>query len=458
MKRARQYKRSAHSYYKFSFRDRKTTLLTFPTIAILFSVFFSLWLIFSNFLPYIKIFPLIPKAKANSIPIQHIIFIVKENHSFDSYFGTFPGANGATTGQIKVNGVVQTIPLNPAPDTPANYTHAFQAAKKDYDNGNMDAFNIGEGTSCNTAPYPCYVVGRQSLLPNYWALAQQFVLNDNTFSSLRGPSFPNHQYTIAGASGDTASDSAINNPVNPPGTPTSWGCDAAAGTTVQLLNGNKVFPCFSYQNLADIMTNAGVSWKYYTPLASQSGYIWDAMDASQQDHNSPNVVSWSKFDSDVTNGNLPQFSWLVTSQKYSEHPSASTCVGENWTIDKINAVENSPYWQNTVIIVTWDDYGGFYDHVAPQNVDALGYGFRVPMLIISPYAYATDNPNNPHLGHIQLEFASVLKLAEEVFNLPSLGTRDVSAGDLLTELDFSQIHNQPLILQQRTCLTPTPTP
>lgn len=392
-------------------------------------------------------------------PIQHIVFIVKENHSFDSYFGAFPGANGTTTGKINVNGISQAIPLNPATDSSVDFSHTFYAAKTDYDNGSMDAFNIGEkGQGCNTAPYPCYIVGSQSLIPNYWTLAQNFVLNDNTFSSLRGPSFPNHQYTIAGESGDTASNSAINNPINPVGTLKSWGCDAALGTTVQLLNGNKVFPCFNYQNLADNMTNANISWKYYTPLAGQSGYVWNAMDASQQDHNSPNVVTWNNFDSDVTGGNLPQFSWLVGPEKYSEHPPASTCIGENWTIDKINTIEKSSYWQNTVIIVTWDDYGGFYDHVAPTNLDPLGYGFRVPMLIISPYAYATDNPNNPHIGHIQLEFASVLKLAEEVFNIPSLGTRDVSAGDVMNELDFSQIHNQPLILQQRTCPSPSPTP
>jgi phospholipase C len=127
------------------------------------------------------------------------------------------------------------------------------------------------------------------------------------------------------------------------------------------------------------------------------------------------------------------------------------CEGENWTVQQINAVMQSKAWSSTVIILTWDDYGGFYDHVAPPAVDQLGYGFRVPMLIISPYAFATDNPGNRHIGHTRLDFASVLKLAETVFNLPSLGKRDATAGDLMTQLDFSRVHNQPLVLPLRTC-------
>ena len=117
----------------------------------------------------------------------------------------------------------------------------------------------------------------------------------------------------------------------------------------------------------------------------------------------------------------------------------------------INAVENSPAWASTAIVLTWDDWGGFYDHVIPPSQDALGYGFRVPLLVISPYAYAGDNSSNTHISHDQFEFASVLKLAEEVFHLPSLGQRDVTAGDLLKTLDFSSVHNPPLILNQRAC-------
>ena len=115
----------------------------------------------------------------------------------------------------------------------------------------------------------------------------------------------------------------------------------------------------------------------------------------------------------------------------------------------------SPEWSSTVVFLTWDDYGGFYDHVPPQQVDQLGLGFRVPMIIISPFAYARNNSANPHIGHDNLEFSSVIKFAEEVFHLPSLGRRDVSAGDPMSEIDTSVVHNASLILTQRTCSAST---
>jgi phospholipase C len=134
------------------------------------------------------------------------------------------------------------------------------------------------------------------------------------------------------------------------------------------------------------------------------------------------------------------------------------CVGENWTVQQINAVMRSPAWASSVIVLTWDDYGGYYDHVAPPTVDSLGDGLRVPLLVISPYAYATDDASNRHVGHTRLDFASVLKLAEQLYNLPSLNGRDATAGDLSSELDFTQVHEPATVLSQRTCPSATSTP
>jgi phospholipase C len=231
---------------------------------------------------------------------------------------------------------------------------------------------------------------------------------------------------------------------------------------VNLYNGTSIYPCFHYQTLADEMNAAGVSWKYYAPQVGEDGYIWNTLNAFQQDRSSPNDVPWQNFVTDANNNTLPAVSWLIPPTQYSEHPQSnkhlqSMCGGENWTVKQINAVEQSSAWKNTAIILAWDDFGGFYDHVPPKQVDALGYGFRVPLLVISPYAHAGDHPGNPHVSHDSFEFSSVLRLAEEIFNLPSLGKRDASSGDLMQALDFSRAWNYPLILQTRNCKPIDPT-
>src|SRR6266481_3205973 len=388
--------------------------------------------------------------KPGTTPIQHIVFIVKENHTFDNYFGSFPGVNGVTYGVVKVNGVDKTIPLNPAVDQPVNYCHTWSCAHTAYDGGAKDAFNLTT-SACGTSPYMCYQVGSQSLIPNYWSLAQNYVLDDSTFSSLEGPSFPNHLFTVAAGSGPDIPHSAIDNPTGG----TTWGCDAASKATVLLYNGTKVYPCFNFSTLADEMQKARVSWKYYAPGPGESGYVWSTLDAFSQIRNSSlwnnNVVEWTNFAADARDGKLPAFSWVTAPFVDSEHASASTCVGENWTVQLLNSIMQGPDWPNTVIVVTWDDFGGFYDHVAPQNVDELGLGFRVPFLVISPYAYVNGNPINHHVDHTTLEFSSVLRFAEEVLNLPSLGRRDTTAGDLMSALDFTHVHNPPSVLSLRTC-------
>ena len=392
---------------------------------------------------------------AATTPIKHIVFIVKENRTFDSYFGAFPGVNGATTGKIKVRGSRKNIPLNKLVDSAPNYCHEWNCAHVAYDSGQMDAFNHGNG--CTNAPYTCYATASDTLIPNYWALARHFVLNDNTFSSLEGASFANHLYTVAGASGPDQAHSAIGNPTlgNNPETQ-SWGCDAPKQTKTQLFNGQTTFPCFSYPTLADEMEAAGVPWKFYAPQSTEPGYVWSTLDGfssiRQSKLWSQRVFPWQNVMSDAKNNALPAVSWVTAPKDYSDHAPASSCASENWTVNIINAIEQSPEWSSTAIFLTWDDWGGFYDHVAPPVIDGLGYGFRVPFMVISPYAYAKTNAhNNAHVDHTTLEFSSVLRFAEQDFNLPSLGRRDASAGNLMNDFDFSSVHESALILKQRTC-------
>jgi phospholipase C len=184
-------------------------------------------------------------------------------------------------------------------------------------------------------------------------------------------------------------------------------------------------------------------------MKGESGYIWSALDAIDHIRNTSlwadHVVPTAQFVADAATGKLPAVSWLVVSADQSEHPPASVCVGENWTVQQLNAVMQGRDWKSTAMFLTWDDFGGFYDHVPPPQVDNFGFGPRVPLLIISPYA------KKDFISRTFYEFSSVLKFIEERFSLPPLTDRDSEANDMLDSFDFDQRPLPPLILQQRQC-------
>jgi phospholipase C len=378
--------------------------------------------------------------------IEHVVFIVKENRTFDNYFGTFPGADGATSGKISTG---EVIPLRHAPDmTPRDIDHSYQAAVEAIDGGAMDRFDLIKGGNVN-GDFLAYSQYYESDIPNYFAYARNFVLADAFFSSLEGPSFPNHLYTVGAQSGR-----AINNPSSPTIKNIGrWGCDSPADSKVQTLEEpgefGSVYPCFDFDTLADRLEEEGLSWKYYAPGQDKSGYIWSALDAIRhirltslwQQH----VVATEQFVQDAQSGQLPTVSWLVVGSGLSEHPPASVCLGENWTVEQLNAVMSGPDWNSTVVFLTWDDFGGFYDHVAPPVVDNFGFGPRVPLLIVSPWA------KRGHISHTTLEFSSVLKFIEERFDLDALTERDQDANDLIDSFDFDHRPREPLLLQTRQC-------
>jgi len=385
------------------------------------------------------------------LKIKHVVFIVKENRTFDNYFGTFPGADGATTGTLSTGAV---IPLSPAPDvTPHDIDHSYQAAVKAIDGGAMDRFDLIAGGK-DLLPYTQYA---EHDLPNYFAYARYFVLGDQFFSSLKGPSFPNHLYTVGAQSGG-----AINNPANGGA---GWGCDSPANSRVQIIEDDgefgEVYPCFDFDTLADRLEARGLTWKYDAPKANQSGYIWSALNAIRHIRLTSlwteHVVPTANFIQDAQNGELPAVSWVVTTSGLSEHPPASVCLGENWTVEQVNALMLGPDWGSTVVFLTWDDFGGFYDHVAPPVVDHFGFGPRVPFLIISPWVkhghehsdHGEDGDG--HITHTMLEFSSVLKFIEERFDLEPLSNRDREANSLMHNFDFDGRPLDPLILQTRAC-------
>jgi len=380
--------------------------------------------------------------------IQHIVFIIKENRSFDNYFGQFPGADGATTGTISTG---QQIALGHTPDqTTRDIDHGWKSATTAIDVGKMDKFDTIPGGNQN-GDYLSYTQMGPTDIPAYWSYATNFVLADRMFSSLEGPTFPNHLYIVAAQSAQVISNPKNFNPGNISWT--NWGCDALPQVYVTTLNSagkqaNK-FPCFDVTTIADLLETAGVSWKFYAPPQGVFGYQYSVLNAINHIRNSSlwseHVVNNTNFITDAMDGNLPAVSWVVTGPG-SEHPPTSTCFGENTTVNQINAIMQGPNWPTTAIYVSWDDFGGFYDHAAPPVADQLGLGPRVPLLIISPYA------RTGYVSHTQYEFASIIKFIENRFGLPTLTGRDAAANDTSDSFDFTQAPRSGLIMKPRSCL------
>jgi phospholipase C len=240
-----------------------------------------------------------------------------------------------------------------------------------------------------------------------------------------------------------------------------WGCDAAPTTFVDVLdpsgNTTQQFPCFEMPTLADQLEASGVPWRFYAPQRGQVGYIWSTLNAINHIRTGPlwttRVFPDGQFLMDAA-ATLPSVSWLVPDFAVSDHPtraipggptSVSTCVGENWTVQHINAIMQGPNWPTTAIFLVWDDFGGFYDHVPPPGIDQFGLGPRVPFIVISPYV------KEGMVSHTAYEIGSILQFIEQRHKVKALTNRDVEANSLLDVFDFSQPPAPPLILPLRDC-------
>jgi phospholipase C len=419
---------------------------------------------------------------ACSVPgsIQHVVFLIKENRTFDNYFGKFPGANGSTTALDSAGNVV---PLAQASDTTfgCDIDHSWQGANLAWDCGNMDKFDLigysKDKPPCDTTkpqPYTNHSLTQfgPADIPNYWALAQHFTLGDNMFSSELGPSYPNHMYAVAAQNGGwTVGEGAVNNPFVPNGGPNptgGWGCDVPNQVVQTLPYGKHICPvndpfgthssCWTgVATLPDeIDATKTLDWRYYAPGPGASGYIWSALNAFSQIRFDPvrwkKVVNYTQFESDLYNNGLKAVSWVVFPGNLSEHAPSSVCAGENYTVELLDALQASPYWCSTAVFITWDDFGGFFDHVPPPNqpnADIYGPGPRVPLLIVSPYA------RSGFIDSRQFDFTSMLRFAEVTFGLPALTPRDAGAHDMMSAFDFNHVTPR-LFLSQRTCPPPPP--
>ena len=442
---------------------------------------FAVWRCLSRFwAPAVFFFPGVLNAQnatsSDKIPINHFIYIIQENHSFDNYFGTYSGANGIPPGTKladKPNGPRIYKPFHFSGNgIPKDLSHAWQAALTAWNHGAMDGFVWAEwpdalryywgakpvptpepdkvqGMSASPTPTPpsqpppgpppSWVLNTLSYMdytqiPNYWEYARKYTLCDYFFSSLMGPSQPNHLYTVAAQSGGLV--------FNPVALSEETGEEPGA---------------FSFRTMCGLLQDSGVSWKYYVGWVSTTGEaepqlhtIWNPLPAFKEFQNNPalmaKLVETSQFYIDLRNKSLPQVCWLVPSLAESEHPPEDVTVGMQYVTSLINAVMQSSYWNDCAIILVWDDYGGFFDHVPPVQTDKYGFGPRVPAIVISPYA----RPGK--LVHTRFDLTSPLKLIEKKFRLKQLTDRDADANDMLDCFDFGQKALPPDIITSDTKL------
>lgn len=377
--------------------------------------------------------------------IEHVVIIFQENRTPDNLFHGLPGADIANSG---LNTSGETIPLSPiALANSYDLSHEHAAFVLMYDGGKMDGANgipatcEKGGTSC-LPTNPQYQYVDPSDVQPYFQMAEQYTFGDRMFQTNEGPSFPAHQFIIAGTSAPTATSDffAAENPILPGGadTTSNAGCAAPADETVALIDplgqeNTSQFPCFEHQTLGDLLDTAGISWKYYAP---SSGSIWTAPNAIQHMRYG---ADWSKVIipetqvlTDIANGDLAGVTWVIPNGLSSDHAGINDGSGPSWVTSVVNAIGNSQFWSSTVILISWDDWGGWYDHVAPTILNSYEYGFRVPLIVISPYA------KNAYVSHVTHDFGSFLKFTEEVFNLPSLGYADATADDLSDCFNFNQ--------------------
>jgi phospholipase C len=375
--------------------------------------------------------------------IEHVVFIVQENRSFDNLFQGYPGADTVSSGKSSTG---ERIPLvEVSLKTAYTLDHSANAMFTDCrgtgalpgTHCRMDGFDkeaVVDPPSGLAHPQYVYVPHDES--KPYFDMAHEWVLSDRTFASQLDESFVAHQYIIA-----AQADATVNVPTG------KWGCSGTSYDVIHTItrsrrtDGPSRPPCFNYRTLGDELDKAHRSWRFYTSeygsRSSGGGALWSGYQAVEHIYDGPdwaNVITPQKtFLTDVARGRLANFTWITPICANSDHVSCGGGEGPSWVTSLVDAIGSSRFWRTTAIFVQWDDWGGLYDHVPPpyRNYDSLG--FRVPLLIISPYA------KKGYVTHEQYETASVLRFAEDLFGLARLSPADrrarSPAGDCF---DFAQ--------------------
>lgn len=439
-----------------------------------------------------------PAASGDDIhKIQHIVVIMQENRSFDNYFGTYPGADG-----IPMQDGVPTVcapdprarvcqkPYHDSSDLDRGGPHGNSSAVGDIDGGKMDGFLVqaeARYPGCRDINDPRCPGGAspdvmgyhdQREIPNYWTYAHDFVLQDRMFEPNASWSLPSHLFMVSEWSAvcTTPGDpSTCRSELEKPGYPPDF---ALAN------HRRRAPPDYAWTDLTYLLHKADVSWAYYVfsgtepdcedgqttcspkPLRVKTPGIWNPLpyfDTVKQDGQLGDIEDLSNFYAAAAKGTLPAVSWVCPSQRYSEHPPALISNGQAYVTGLINAVMSGPDWDSTAIFLSWDDWGGFYDHVQPPIIDSSGYGLRVPALVISPYA------REGYVDHQTLSFDAYVKFIEDDFldgaridpktdgrpdPRPDVRETEPQLGDLRSDFDFTQSPRPPVLLGGAVVPTP----
>lgn len=370
--------------------------------------------------------------------IEHVVIIIQENRTLDNLFHRFPGAETAESGLHRDGASVALVPIPLAEPYDPDHSHA--AFVTEYDGGRLDGF---DDERCS-ARSPCrpdlaFSYVQRSDVEPYWELAQRYVLADRVFQTNEGPSFPAHQYLLAGTSVLVSGGLwyVAGNAHTREGVP---GCEAPADAWVQLIEiesgaeDRTAYPCLEHTALTDLVDRAGLTWRYYE--VRTESHLWDAPGAIRHIHDSAEyakdvIAPPSRFFADLASGSLASVTWITPSAAASDHARINDGTGPSWVASIVNAIGKSPYWSSTAIFITWDDWGGWYDHVTPPQYNAYELGFRVPLIVVSAYS------KHGYVSHVEHEFGSILRFTEESLRLGSLGYTDARSDNLSDCFDFN---------------------
>jgi phospholipase C len=379
---------------------------------------------------------------SGNTPIKHIVIIVQENRTIDNLFQGYPNADTKPYGVMSDGHrvVLQQVSLN-SPDIDNSYGASIQS----YDGGKMDGFDRNVSGSEPAGRYSYSYVKRADIKP-YWRMAQEYTLADHMFPTTYGQSWSAHIDLIASTTNLSRNKAMVDFPSASP-----WDCQAPVGTVTPTIDsdGNYdssggPFPCFTQlRTMADTLDAAHVSWRFYAPSITGDwiGGAWSSFSSIKNVHDGPDwqniITPPPTILSDIDAGKLAGVTWVAPDWTFSDHAGSGTTLGPSWVAAVVNKVGESRFWDSTAIVILWDDFGGWYDHVPPPQLDFKGLGIRVPCIIISPYV------RRGYVIHTQYEFGSVLELVEQTYGLPTLGSvadgySDARAASMLDAFDFTR--------------------